>query len=50
MSHFQPSAMTFFLYKFYFNDWIFHSAVICGPERCKGDGFEISFVVRINLI
>ena len=35
MSHFPPSYDEFFLYKFNFKDWIFYSAVICGPELCK---------------
>ena len=38
MSHFPPSTMIFFLYKFKFKDWIFHSVVICGTESCKRDG------------
>ena len=27
-----------FLKKFNFEDWIFHSAPICGPELCRPDG------------
>ena len=35
MSHFLPFYDDFFPN---FKDWIFHSAVICGPELCKRDG------------
>ena len=38
MSHFPPFYDDFFLYKFNFTDWIFHSALICGPELCRQDG------------
>ena len=38
MSHFLPFYDDVFLKKFNFKDWIFHSAVICGPELCKQDG------------
>ena len=38
MSYFPPFYNDFFLYKFNFKDWIFHSAVICEPELCKQDG------------
>ena len=37
MSHF-PFYDNVFLLKFNFKDWIFHSAVIYGPELCKRDG------------
>ena len=38
MSHFPPFSDDFVLLKFNFKDWIFHSAIICGPELCKRDG------------
>ena len=38
MSHFLPLYDEFFLQKFNFKDWVFHSAVICRPELCKRDG------------
>ena len=38
MSYFPPFFNDFFLQKFNFKNWIFHSALICGPELCKGDG------------
>ena len=38
MSYFPLSYDDVFLSKFNFKDWIFHSAVICGPEICKRDG------------
>ena len=37
LSHFPPFYDDFFLQKFNFEDWIFHSAVICGPELCRRD-------------
>ena len=38
MSHFPLFYDDFFLQKFNFKDWIFRSAVNCGPELCKRDG------------
>ena len=38
MSHFPLFYVDFFLQKFDFKEWIFHSVVICGPELCKRDG------------
>ena len=38
MSHFPPFYDDFFLQKFDFKDWIFHSALICRPELCRRDG------------
>ena len=38
MSHFPPFYDDFSLQKFNFKDWIFQSAVICGPKLCKRDG------------
>ena len=38
MSHFSPSYDDFLPQKFNFKDWIFHSALICGPELCRRDG------------
>ena len=38
MSHLPPFYDDFFLQKFKLKDWIFHSAVNCGPELCKGEG------------
>ena len=38
MSRFPPFCDDFFLWKFNFKDWIFHSALICGPELCRRDG------------
>ena len=38
MSHFPSFYDDFFLQKFNFKDWLFHSVVICGPELCKRDG------------
>ena len=35
INHFLPVYDDFFLWKFNFKDWIFHSAVICEPELCK---------------
>ena len=38
MSHFPPFYDDFFQQKFNFQDWIFHSALIFGPELCRQDG------------
>ena len=37
MSHFPPFYDDFFLQKLNFKDWIFHSALIYGPELCRRD-------------
>ena len=37
MSHFLSFHNDFSQKKFNFKDYIFHSAVICGPELCKRD-------------
>ena len=37
MSHFPPFYDDFFLLKFNFEERIFHSALICGPELCRRD-------------
>ena len=37
MSHLPPFYDDFFPQKFNFKYWIFHSALICGPELCRRD-------------
>ena len=38
MSHCSPFYSDFFLQKLNFKDWIYHSAVICGPYLYKHAG------------
>ena len=49
MSHFPPFYDDFFLQKFNFKDWLFHSAVICVPELCKRHGImKTKLATNIN--
>ena len=38
ISHFPAFYDDFSLQKFNFKNWIFYSALICGPKLCKRDG------------